>query len=144
MLIGYVYVLISLTVLILTFLMDERSSLVRIMNTVVFLNFGWIGIEKIRNSKYDRSLEINTEIIRFNQQFNLRKYTEILWEDIQWIKREKNHSIHFLQGSSVSTLLELKDFTEEEREKILEELQNQAHQRSIRLINFSESLSASV
>ncbi|MDE3251423.1 MAG: hypothetical protein KGO92_01365 [Bacteroidota bacterium] len=144
LLLGYLYLVISIGVLIVSITMDGRSNLIRILNVVVFLNFGWVGFEKIRNAKCEKSLEITPGIIRFNQKFDLRRFTEISWDDIRWIKFDKNDTVLFFQDSSIQKNLELTDFTESQQENIREAIQDQARQRSIRLINFSGPLSEAV
>lgn len=140
LLLGYVYVMISLIILIATIFMDQRNTLIRILNTVIFINFGWVGLGKIKNAKREKSVDITTEIIRFNQPYDLHRFTEILWDDIRRIKREKNNALVFFQDSSISKMLELTGFSATQQENILQDLQNQAHQRSIELINFSGPL----
>jgi hypothetical protein len=127
-----------------TIFFDERKSQIRILNTVIFINFGWIGINNIRNAKLEKCLDITPEHIRFNQKFNLRRFTEIRWADIRWIKREKNNNLLFFGDSSLSVMLELTDFSASQQENILQELQDLAHQQSIQWINFSGPVSESV
>lgn len=141
---GYAYVIISLIILGATFFLDKRNNLIRILNTVIFINFGWTGISKIRNANREESLEITPEFIRFNQKFDLRRFTEVRWTDIRWIKQEKKDTLVFFQDSSLSQTLALTDFTALQQTNILQVIQELALQRTIRLINFSEPVSESV
>ena len=118
---------------------DERTELTRfayffILTNIVF----WITSYNFRIMGKVRFAEINQDFMEWAVYEKNTGKIFIKWDDVRWIKKEKNGSVTIYQDSSFSNNLPLSDFTKEDKKEILDLLHQSAVQRQISLVNFSE------
>lgn len=119
---------------------DNRFRFV--INIFMGIYFVWFYIDRFRTGKQVYSLEITDADIRWLEAKKTANKILIDWNDIRWIKKEKNGGITVFRDSSFSEHFPLIDFLQDDREEIIRLLQEKANARQIRLINFSEPASA--
>lgn len=102
----------------------------------------WSAFDSWRAGKRVYSLEITDLYIGWLETDKITNRILIDWNDIRWIKKEKDGGITFFRDSSFSEHFPLADFSEYDRNEIMLLLYQQANTRQIRLINFSEPVSA--
>ena len=88
-----------------------------------------------------RFVDINDNTIGFNTAIqtsaeNQFPDTVLNWNEIKWIKREKNNSISLYQQSSFNKNFSLEAFDADVQKSIISELREQALRREIPLVNF--------
>ena len=121
------------------FYFDWNPDLKTVLRTILVLYFLWTAIDLLRRSKREHFIEITQEHISSKSADDISR---VNWDDIRWIKKEKDGGITVFQESSFSKHFSLKDFSEEDRKDILGLLQGNANARQIRLINFSGTIPA--
>jgi hypothetical protein len=88
-----------------------------------------------------RFVDINDSTIGFNTAIqtsaeNQFPDTVLNWNEIKWIKKEKNNSISLYQESSFNKNFSLEAFDTDTQKSIMEELKKQAVARGISTVNF--------
>jgi hypothetical protein len=131
---AWFFVILAILTLISEFFVEWRWKYLG--HWALFFLFLSTGIEKLRKKKRVYFFEVTPAQLEWLFQEQAEK-TIIPWEDIQWIKKEKNGSISFFQESSFSKNVLLNMFPEEEKKLIEKEMEVIALNRGIRLINFS-------
>lgn len=118
-------------------LFDDVGTMRRIFYILGVINFGVGGYERLRKRKRkEYFLEIDHESLTWSMH-QTEKPISILWDDIRWIKKEKDEAIMIFRESSFSVGFPMIDFQEEEKMQILELIERYGAQRQIRMINFS-------
>jgi hypothetical protein len=115
----------------------DVGTMRRIFYVLCVTNFGAGGYERLQKRKRkEYFLEIDQESLTWSMH-QTEKPISILWDDIRWIKKEKDEAIMIFRESSFSVGFPMADFREEEKLQIVELIEHYAAQREIRMINFS-------
>jgi hypothetical protein len=118
-------------------LFGDVGTMRRIFYILSVINFGAGGYERLQKRKRkEYFLEIDHGWLRWSMH-QTEKPISVLWDDVRWIKKEKDESIMIFRESSFSVGFPMADFREEEKLQILELIERYAAQREIRMINFS-------
>ncbi len=137
----YGYFLLGLGILSSLFYLFSKvdeSNWRRFGHFIIPINLIITGIDRIRSTKIPLFVDLNANGIEWQVQRISPIVITVEWNDIRWIKKEKDESISFYVESSFSSNLRLKEFAEEDRIEIMKLLYELATQKQIRLINFSE------
>ena len=139
---AYQYFLIVLTVLgiISLFYFGWDGGWRRGGNLILFLFLLWSAIDRLRRKRKEHYLDINRERFEWLVSEQEEK-TAVPWNDIRWIKKENDGGVTLFQESSFSKHFSLQGFLEEDKAAIYKLIHETANQKTIRLINFSESAS---
>ena len=140
---AYQYFLIVFTVLgiMSLFYFDWDGGGRRAVNLILFLFLFWSAIDRLRRKKKEHFLKINEDHLEWLISEQEEK-TRVPWNDIRWIKKEKDGGITLFQDSSFSKHFPLNGFTEDDATSIYKLIQETAIQKEIRLINFAGVISA--
>ncbi len=109
----------------------------RYLGSILIFLFLLSHIDRLRRKKREYFINISDDSIEWliAEEGDI---TKVDWNDIRWIKREKDNSLSLFQESSFSKNFSLKKFSEEDSKEILQLLEKKGLDRNIRLINFSE------
>ena len=112
----------------------------RYLGSILIFLFLLSNIYSLRRKKREHFIEISDDSIEWliTDEGDI---TKVNWNDIRWIKREKEDSISLFQESSFSKNFSLKKFPEEDSKEILQLLEKKGLESNIKLINFSEAAS---
>jgi len=139
-----IYIALSILglAMLVYYLFVEVDTMRKVFYICLTINFGWSGYETLQKTKRrEFFLEIDEEELRW-QMHRTGSPVHIRWDDIRWIKNEKNKTVFIFLASSFSAGFLLDMFQEADRTQILQLLEQFANQRQIRLINFSEPVLA--
>jgi hypothetical protein len=136
------YFMIATGVYLFSGLIFFELTLIRKFFYFVFgLNAVFSGFDQIRGRK-QRFISIDEEKIECLAYVNGNTIASVDWTDIRWVKYEKSGGITIYRDSSFSNHFSLPGFSEEDTKEICRLFTEQALTRNIRLINFSEPVSA--
>ena len=136
------YLMIACSVLLFSGLFFFELDQIHKLFYIVFgLNTLFSGVDKIKG-KQKRFIYIDDERIDCLAEANVSVVATITWTDIRWIKKENSGGITIYRESSFSNHFSFKNFSEEDTKEICRLFTEQALTRNIRLINFSEPVSA--
>jgi hypothetical protein len=97
----------------------------------------WSGFERLMKSRREYFLEISDRQVYWHlREFESRQ--TILWDDVRWIKREKDGTISFYMASSFRAGFHPRVFTQAEQEQLLNEITGIAIEKHLELVNFSQ------
>jgi hypothetical protein len=116
----------------------EVEGIRKIFYLVFVIQGAWSGFEYLQKRKRK---EFYLEIDAYYLKWIMHETGNPVitnWDDVRWIKKEKNTEILIFRASSFSVGFSLKDFTESEQEQIVALLTQYATQKQIHLVNFSE------
>jgi len=117
---------------------EEVKGMRKIFYLVFVIQGAWSGIEYLQKRKRK---EFFLEIDKYYLKWVMTETgnpTITNWNDIRWIKKEKNKGILIFRDNSFSVGFSLKDFQEADQGQIISLLEQYAAQKQIHLINFSE------
>lgn len=130
------YAAISVVMLIY-YLFNDVGTMRKVFYIIGATNFGVWGYERLQKRKRKEFfLEIDQDALTWSMH-ETEKPISIPWNDVRWIKKEKDEAIMIFRESSFSIGFPMADFQEEEKIQILELIERYGAQRQIRMINFS-------
>lgn len=120
------------------FTKEELTGMRKALYIVFALQMGWSGYDYFhKRRRKEFFLEIDESYLKWvMNETGDPAITD--WNDIRWIKKEKNKGILIFRDSSFSVGFSVKDFREAEQEQIIALLEKYAREKQIRLVNFSE------
>lgn len=136
LLLGYFFVMAGLALFVVSFYLN-KTTLPEIFYAVLSINAIISGIGKIRGRK-QVFIQITDEGIKGLVYEKSSNEIIVAWKDIHWIKKEKDGDITIYRASSFSDHFFLKDFSEEDKTEIYQQLQSVAVRKQVHLINFSQ------
>jgi hypothetical protein len=120
--------------LVFLFLYKEKRIAARVILPIWLL---WSGFERLMKIRREYFLEINDrQLYWYLREFNPRQ--TVLWDDVRWIKQEKDGTISFYMASSFRAGFHPGIFTQAEQEQVLNEITGIAMEKHLELVNFSQ------
>jgi hypothetical protein len=117
---------------------EELKGMRKAFYIVMAIQTGVSGVEYLQKRKRKEFfLEIDEHYLKWLMH-ETGDPTITDWNDIRWIKKEKDKGILIFRDSSFSVGFSVKDFQETEQEQIIALLEKYALEKQIRLVNFSE------
>lgn len=142
LILGYIYTGAATSLLFLLIFYPYDNGLRQVLSMVCIVNIGWYGIDYLRKSKI-KELFIDIDEHKITWQYNDGlKTMSVEWNDIRWIKNDRNETILLFRASSFTDSFSIKGYPEETKAEIFSLLEQYASQRNIRLISFSEPVLA--
>ena len=139
---AYFLIVVGLFSFVLFIFFDGRNDLSGIASMVIAMNALASGINQLRNVRKVRFIEVDKEHIAWGGYEKFENIIPVDWNDIRWIKKEKDGGITLFQDSSFSKHISLAKFSDDDQNEIMLLLQQIATERRIRMINFSGAASA--
>jgi hypothetical protein len=131
----FAWIMISVGALSLVALLFTTQQ--RIGRAILPIWLLWAGFERLMKSRREYFLEINDRQLYWHlREFESRQ--TLLWDDVRWIKREKDGTISFYMASSFRAGLHPGVFTQAEQEQVLNEITGIAMEKNLELVNFSQ------
>jgi hypothetical protein len=97
----------------------------------------WSGFERLMKSRREFFLEIDNHQLYWHlREFESRQ--TVLWDDVRWIKQEKDGTISFYMASSFRAGFHPALFTQAEQQQLLNEIVGIATEKQLELVNFSQ------
>lgn len=140
----YLQLVLGIMVLLVYLIFDEENTFSRVAHIVIAVFFISNGISGIKASRRNYYVDINDVYIEWLPQLPGASVVVVVWDDIRWIKQEKDGRITFCQQSSFSNTLCLTDFSPADKLQIMRELYSVASARQLRLVNFETAAFAMV
>lgn len=109
-----------------------------VLNIIITLDLLWSGIGRLRKKQKQFFIEIDGIGIHWLLNEFDKKPAMASWQDTRWIKQEHDTSITIYQDSSFSKNIQLTAFPDKDKKEIVELIVQQADQKNVRLVNFSE------
>ena len=141
MFLNWILIVIGFVLFFLNFFM-KRQALPILANSLLAVNFVFLGLNRLLNNRYNRFLQINEAGL----EWCLAEYLDskdssvkvvIPWNEIHWIKKEPlNEGITLYKESSFSNHIPLTKFSTDEKDNILNTVKEIAQARKIKLVNF--------
>jgi hypothetical protein len=141
MFLNWAFIVIGVVLFFMAFFI-KRQVITILTNSLLALNFVFLGLNRFLNKRNDRFLQINEtglewQLAEYLDSKNSPVKISIPWDEIHWIKKEPlDEGITIYEASSFSNHAPLKNFSTDERDSILSILKEISLARKIRLVNF--------